>query len=270
MIPKLEGLRQRCAAAFDDRLTGRVDQFVVIEFLDGGGMGDLYRVREDGLDRELVMKVMSTRLRVDLRAESRFLREARITGMLQHPNIVPVYGRGTAKLPSGILVPYYTMRPLTGGTLARRLREDPSFSSGTVAHRIDAYLPIIEGVCDALVCAHRRGIVHRDVKPDNVMLEDGHQVLLCDWGLAFEPGSVGEHDAPQAVTDHAPGANRSEPGVHRPTAPGGTPAYAPPEQMDGSGPLGPWSDVYSLGAILAEILLGTFPSGDATSVLSGD
>ena len=208
--------------------TGKADEgagdFVLGALLGKGGMGLVFRAGQTGLDRDVALKTIIPGRSGDAEARRKFFAEARVTGQLDHPNIVPVYELATA--PDGSL--FYTMKEVRGKPWSKAM---PALSE---TENIDILLK----VADAVAFAHGKGVVHRDLKPENVMLGDYGEVLLMDWGLA-----VGVKDGAKA--------ERLSPSNAR----GGTPAYMAPE-MAAADPekIGPASDVYLLGAILYEIL----------------
>jgi serine/threonine protein kinase/WD40 repeat protein len=205
-----------------------------------GGMGVVFRARQAGLDREVAVK----RIRADRDSEEareRFLSEARTTGFLGHPNIVPVHQLGQTaegelflamKLVGGI--PWSTLLHPGGAEEAPR--------------DLERHLRILVAVANAVGFAHSRGIIHRDLKPENVIVGEYGEVLVMDWGLAVD------------VSPDPPAAPRA---THRSSLKGavaGTPCYMAPEMAEGrSAELGPRTDVFLLGAILHEILTGRPP-----------
>ncbi|MFL5319565.1 MAG: protein kinase domain-containing protein [Myxococcaceae bacterium] len=175
----------------------------------------------------------------------RFLREARVTGKLEHPNIVPVYELGRRK--DGTL--YYTMKLVRGRTLAAALS-----ASKTPQDRY-SLLPHFLSICNALAYAHSRGVIHRDVKPQNVMIGEFGETVVLDWGLAKVRGKKdfgrGELKKEQVLLS---GAHSIEGSAI------GTPAYMSPEQAEGKvDEIDERSDVWSLGAMLYEVLTGRPP-----------
>ena len=181
-------------------------------------------------------------------ARARFLREARVTGQLEHPNIMPVYELGRRR--SGGL--YYTMRMVRGRTLSQALQACKSLTDRLhlLTHFID--------LCQALAYAHSRGVVHRDVKPDNVMLGEFGETVVLDWGLAKVRGKRdirGLEIEREIELLRDAGAGRTLEGAAL-----GTPAYMSPEQAEGKmNRIDERSDVWSLGAVLYEILTGRPP-----------
>ncbi len=186
--------------------------------------------------------------------KARFLREARVTGQLEHPAIVPVYEIG--RHADGTY--YYTMRLVEGKTLARAIAE-----SLDLAERL-ALLPHFYNLCNAIAYAHSRGVLHRDIKPENVMLGPFGETVVLDWGLAKVRGER-DHGA-KHLERHL---SLMREGDGEKTMSGrivGTPAYMPPEQARGElERLDERSDVYALGAVLYEMLTGKRPFEGRTS-----
>lgn len=208
------------------------------------------RVRDRHLNRVLAMKIVHTTAKASTLA--RFLEEAQTTDQLQHPNIVPVHDLG--RMADGRA--WFTMKEVQGRTLSDVIAEvnGKGDSSGWSLRRL---ITAFHAVCQAVAYAHERGVVHRDLKPDNTMIDAYGEVYVLDWGLAI----LLEHP------DHAPQVQSGSPGTR--TGPvAGTPAYMAPEQARGA-PIDARSDVYSLGATLYEILSGNAPyEGTPASILS--
>jgi eukaryotic-like serine/threonine-protein kinase len=232
------------------------------ELLALGGMGEVRRVWDRVLDRSVAMKLLSGALLRSARARARFQAEIGLTAGLEHPGIVSVYDAG--QLAGGR--PWYTMRLLEGRTLDRVIGAQhaaPGLDSSKLRHLIRA----LYHVCDAIVYAHTREVIHRDLKPQNIMVNRMGEVLILDWGLAKRAGVERAFELDVSSAELSVGDGRGL--LTRAGDILGTPAYMSPEQARGEIHLiGPKSDVYALGAILYEMLAGTPPFvGDATGIL---
>lgn len=194
-----------------------------------GGMGVILAARDPVLDREVALKVLLDAHVGKPGYRERFLEEARITGSLQHPGIVPVYELG--ELPDGR--PFFAMRLIRGATLDAQLA-----ARRTPADDLPRFLQVFDRVCQALACAHAHGVIHCDLKPSNVMAAPFGVVKVMDWGLA------------RTVAGTSPGRPAALVEAH-----GGTPCYLAPEQAN-AGPLDPRTDVFGLGGILCAVLTG--------------
>ncbi|MFO0907177.1 MAG: WD40 repeat domain-containing serine/threonine-protein kinase [Isosphaeraceae bacterium] len=226
--------------------------------LGEGGMGEVFEGRDPALDRVLAIKVIHQALQGDATAERRFLREAQITGRLQHPSIVPIHGLG--RLPDGRL--YYSMKRVRGRTLAAWLQHHDLSSPGACPPNLVA---VLTQVCEAIAFAHDQGVIHRDLKPSNIMVGDFGEVQVMDWGLARWLSPSPEDPPPNDET----GSPRRDlnGGLTAPGAGVGTLLYMPPEQAPGSDlPVGKTADVFALGAILCEILTGLPPYQDLEEI----
>jgi eukaryotic-like serine/threonine-protein kinase len=203
---------------------GPQGRYRLVRRIAAGGMGEVWEADDTVLGRRVALKVLVEELAADDHATRRFVREARATARLAHPNVARVYDFGRD---GG--TPFLVMELLEGQTLADRLASGPL--PAAEAARVAA------AVADALDAAHRRGIVHRDVKPSNVMLTAGGDVKVLDFGIA-------------AAADE----------IHSTTGSGlyATVAYVSPERVAGE-PATPASDIYSLGAVLYELLCGRPP-----------
>ena len=202
-------------------------------------MGEVYATRQVGLERLVALKRLSESGSKRLHGAADFITEAVVTASLDHPNILPVHELGLDE--NGR--PFYTMKRVKGLPWSERM---PELSN-------QENLEILLKVCDAMAYAHNQGVLHRDIKPGNVMLGDYGEVLLMDWGLA---AAVPEHEGSLA------------PKLPPKSAIGGTPAYLSPEMALGQGELiNICSDVYLLGAILFEIVNGE-PPHDGESTIS--
>jgi serine/threonine-protein kinase len=233
-----------------------------------GGLGEVFVAEDTELRREVALKEIQARLAHDPVSRRRFLREAEVTGQLEHPGIVPVYGLGS--YPDGR--PFYAMRFIRGETLHEAIARYHQSGSGT--ERRVAFRDLLSrfvAVCNAVAYAHSKGVIHRDIKPSNVMLGPFGETLLVDWGLAkqLRIGECGTRSEDQ-VAEPEPAHGQEtlvQSAIRDPqsamTSAGsvvGTPAYMSPEQADGDiDALGPPADVYSLGATLYVILTGKPP-----------
>jgi tRNA A-37 threonylcarbamoyl transferase component Bud32 len=211
---------------------GPEGRYRLVRRIAAGGMGEVWEADDTVLGRRVALKVLVEELAADDRATRRFVREARATARLAHPNVARVYDFGRD---GG--APFLVMELLEGDTLAGRLAAGP-LPPGEAAR-------VAAAVGDALDAGHQRGIVHRDVKPANVMLTAGGDVKVMDFGIA-------------AAADE----------THSTTGSGmyATVAYVSPERVAGE-PATPASDVYSLGAVLYELLCGRPPFSASTPAL---
>jgi tetratricopeptide (TPR) repeat protein len=244
-------------------LPASVAGYEVLGEIGQGGMGVVYHARDCSLDRPVALKLLQQRYAHDTSASRRFLYEAQITGQLQHPGIPPVHQLGT--LPDGR--PFLAMKLIQGRTLDALLREQ-----GAGAAR---WLAVFDAICQAVAYAHSKGVIHRDLKPGNVMVGAFAEVQVMDWGLAKVLASQG-HPSPQPdETD--PDTTSPPVSCQAPWTPAeqtragtvlGTPAFMPPEQAIGAvDRLDRRSDVFGLGAILCAMLTGKppFVANDAES-----
>ncbi len=218
-------------------------RYELIDKIGQGGMGAVFQVQDRELDRPVAMKVLQTPT-PDPEAAARILREARVLARLEHPSIVPVHD-------CGVLADrrfYYTMKLVRG----KRLDEWLSASTA-LAERLRLFLKM----CDAVEFAHAHGVLHRDLKPQNIMLGSFGEVLVMDWGVA----KVMSERVP-AAEDHSSSGAALRPTQ---TAHGtvlGTPGYMAPEQARGLvDEIDERADVYALGAILHFLLTGKRPNG---------
>ncbi len=210
--------------------------------LGRGGMGRIHPATDRNLLRHVALKRLDKGLAEQSFYRDGFIAEAQITGQLEHPNIVPVHE--LAIDPRG--VPYFTMKLVQGVSLFKWLRDGTRALGST--ERLEEGLEIFTKVCDAVAYAHHRGVIHRDLKPDNIMVAGFGQVYLMDWGLARltksrpASGQYAQMEAPGAV---------------------GTPEYMAPEQARGNpDDMDERSDIFGLGAVLYEIVCGKTPYGD--------
>ncbi len=228
---------------------GRVDtgsRYCVLGQLGRGGMGEVSRTFDVKIGREVALKsLLPVAPEVAAVATGRFLREAKVQALLEHPAVVPVYDIGTGA--DGLA--FFTMKQIRGRTLwslLEDLRRDRA-AGATPRHSLRWLLVKFVTVCLAVHYAHERGVVHRDLKPENIMLGPHGEVYVLDWGVAR--------------VLHASDAQAAGPADSEPTRPGemiGTPGFMPPEQILGvHAEVDARSDVFALGAILYEIVTQT-------------
>lgn len=244
------------------RLPKHTRRYAFEQLLGRGGMGEVWLVGDQRLERAVALK----RMRVQAAQPEqlgRFLREAQLSGSLEHPNIVPIYDLGVEA--DGSM--FFTMKRLRGRSLEQLLTDK---GAGSLLDRLD----IFRKVCDAMAFAHAAGVIHRDLKPDNVMIGDFGEVMVLDWGLAKRLGeriTLIDATAPAA----APGASAmpSDDGNSELTQDGalmGTPAFMAPEQARGQQQIiDTRTDIYALGVLLYVLLTGERPfSGPLATVLT--
>ncbi len=243
------------------------ERYPIVRHYARGGLGEVFLALDTELDRQVALKELRAYHAHDPVSQSRFILEAKVTGRLEHPGIVPVYGLG--RYADGR--PYYAMRFIEGETLKQAIEQfhEPVATQRPPREREIAFRRLLSSVidaCNAVAYAHSRGVVHRDLKPENIMLGRFGETLVVDWGVAkplteclSEPGVERSLDAPA-----------DEPSLTRPGSTIGTPRYMSPEQAAGElERVGPASDVYNLGATLYCLLVGhgPFPTGGLEDVL---
>ena len=237
----LDALRHRLPAG----------RFVVERLIATGGSGAVYLAHDMQLHREVAIKVLASE---SLRDRQRFLREARMLAELEHPNVVRIFDVGTLANESGLNEAssagqlYIVMEYISGGTASLLCVDQPSWSAGQITFQRLANL--IATAADGLAAAHARSLVHRDVKPGNLLLlDDWSAIKVADFGLA----KLGEADATQ---------------VTRTGDILGTPVFMSPEQVNANASITQSSDIYSLGATLYQLLTGVAPyQGGPAAVL---
>ena len=223
------------AASLNTALTGRYD---IEREIGVGGMATVYLAHDVRHDRKVALKVLRPELGAVLGVE-RFLAEIQVTAKLQHPNLLPLFDSGEA---NGLL--FYVMPYVAGETLRARLDHAKQLP-------IDEALHIASSIAGALEYAHQHGVIHRDLKPENILLQSG-QPVIADFGIALAVSNAG-------------GARITQTGVSL-----GTPQYMSPEQATGDRAIDRGTDIYSLGAITFEMLVGDPPhlGGTAQAIIA--
>lgn len=203
----------------------------IIELIGVGGMGAVYKARQEGLDRIVALKILPKEFGHDVKFALRFTREARTLAKLNHPNIVSVYEFGNVEETF-----YFLMEFIEGSTL----RDAVSARQLTPEHA----MVIVPALCDALQYAHDKGVIHRDIKPENILMSIDGTVKLADFGLSR---LLGNENQSSGLT-----------GTHQVM---GTPRYMAPEQFEGTRNVDHRADIYSLGVVFYEMLTGELPIG---------
>ena len=214
-----------------NELSGQLNGYEVEALLGQGGMGAVYRARQQTLDRTVAIKVLPQELSADPGFAARFHREAKAMARLDHPNIVRVFEFG--KTSAGLL--YFTMEYVDGGDLKRLLAANGRLPAPHAAK-------VMLDVCAALECAHHAGTIHRDIKPANILLTADGRAKVADFGLV-------------RMTDVESDVSTTRAGVVM-----GTPDFMAPEQRDG-GHVGPAADVFAAGVVFYQLLTGRLPHG---------
>lgn len=207
-------------------LSGKqLGKYQVVEAFGEGGMAKVYKGYQPSMDRNVALKILPRHLANDPAFLTRFEREAKMVAKMQHPHILPVFDYGEDDLNTFLVMPF-----VQTGTLADELK--------TGMPPLDRVAEVVGQVCSALAYAHARGIIHRDIKPTNVLIDESANCLLTDFGIAkMVEATVQLTQAGTAI---------------------GTPAYMSPEQIEGE-ELDPRSDIYSLGIVLYEMVTGRPP-----------
>jgi PAS domain S-box-containing protein len=238
-------------------------RYAALDLHGSGGTGQVWRTRDRHLDREIALKELLPRNAGNAKVAARFVREARLTAQLEHPGIVPVY---ELAFRPDTNQPFYTMRLVRGRTLTDAIWAYHERRAGGRDEPLDfvALLTAFVAVCNTVAYAHSRGVLHRDLKGDNVILGDFGEVIVLDWGLAKLLGQPDDADTtplridPEAALDA---------GLTIQGDVVGTPAYMAPEQAEGRlDRIDQRTDIYGLGAILYEILTGRPPFVGATTL----
>ena len=243
-----------------DEIAKFFPQLEIVERLGRGGMGVVYKARQPRLDRLVALKILAPEREKDPAFAGRFEKEAQALARLSHPNIVTIHDFGQV---GGM---YYLLMEFVDGVTLRQLLE-----AGRVSPR--EALAIVPQICDALQFAHDHGIVHRDVKPENILLDRLGRVKVADFGLAKIVGQ--ERGSPSRSNDENSGASEQlevcgasksaaglKPAVHNVTDAGkvmGTPQYMAPEQVSHPADVDHRADIYALGVVFYQMLTGKLP-----------
>ncbi|HSH16053.1 MAG TPA: serine/threonine-protein kinase, partial [Verrucomicrobiae bacterium] len=267
-------------------LAAAFPQLEIIELIGRGGMGFVFKARQPKLDRFVALKILPRHLADDPRFAERFAREGRLLAKLNHPNIVTVHDFGAARAsgspspnsgtPNPIPQPpfYYLLMEYVDGVNLRQAMRASRFTPAQA-------LAIVPAICEALQYAHDEGVLHRDVKPENILLDAKGRVKIADFGIAKLAGEGRATFLSPGGEDVAAGAGRATGEGTSSTHPSpasatgvsplppltgvssalGTPQYMAPEQLDRPASVDHRADIYSLGVVFYELLTGELPVG---------
>jgi eukaryotic-like serine/threonine-protein kinase len=247
--------------------TSQGTRFRIVQLHAKGGLGEVFVARDEELNRQVALKQIQPQFADDSESRERFLREAEITGALEHPGIVPIYGLG--RYADGR--PFYAMRLIRGQSLRDAIKSyhrgtDERGQKSRSQRALKALLERFLAACNAVAYAHSRGVLHRDLKPANVMLGPFGETLVVDWGLARLIKRSGASMSSDEATVRPSSEIRTISGTAL-----GTVQYMSPEQAAGKlDELGPESDVYGLGATLYTLLVGRAPFPSPRNVPGGN
>jgi formylglycine-generating enzyme required for sulfatase activity len=251
------------------------DRFLREAFLDSGNLGEVYLARDTELNRTVVSKYIKPEWSGNDLVRALFHLEGEVTGSLEHPGIVPVYGLG--KDAKGL--DFFAMRYIRGRKLSKIIQEFHSLSIFEQNKQKSIFIDLLqyfESVCMTIEFAHNKGVLHCDIKPDNIMIGDYGEVFVVDWGLVVVQGKVEASDdihqmktlEPGAISQYKPSGNASS-GLHEQQggsrkSVGGTPAYMAPEQLKATmkediSLVTAKADIYALGSTLYHIITGRPP-----------
>ena len=263
--PKPAGKTQNSSVEFETKL-------VNLQFHDRGGLGEVFKARDHELHRDVAVKFLHEKIALNDQERKKFQQEAEITGRLDHPGVVPVYANGVA----GKNQPFYVMRFIRGDTYDDAIKEyhktkhERSPNERRIAIR--KLLSQLISVCQTIGYAHTRGIVHRDIKPKNIMLGKYGETLVVDWGLAIPFSREGQFRVKDEKTLVPQSNDETDSGREGE----GTPVFMSPEQAAGKTSLGPASDIYSLGSVMYRAITGKFafdgrlPVDIKVNIMKGD
>ena len=241
-----------------DPRTSDTGRFTFLRFLAKGGLGQVSVARDEQFQREVALKEIQSDFRDDAESRRRFVREAEVTGLLEHPGVAPVYAFG--RTADGH--PFYAMKLIHGESLKqaiRRFHQDcpPDKPRRLYDLALRRLLDRFVDVCNVMEYAHSRGILHRDLKPSNIMLGKHGETMVVDWGLA---GHIASESSDQTTDEQVKIQRSPDAEATRLGTTMGTPPFASPEQVAGRwDQVGPASDVYSLGATLHVLLTNAAP-----------
>lgn len=233
------------------RVGEQVGRYFIADKQGEGGFGLVWQADDPKLGRTIAIKQLSGRLAKDSEHRSRFINEARIAAKLEHPGVVPVYDVEEPDKRQ----PYYTMKLVRGKTLEEDVQEYHASTKQSEKAKIESrrLLNVFSAICKAMQYAHDKGVIHRDLKPQNVILGDYGETIILDWGLAKFVDEVDGQSGQNSLG--SPSAQVTAPGAVM-----GTPAYMSPEQAKGEvEKVDHRSDIYCLGVMLFHILTGKLP-----------
>ena len=239
-------------------LSSNEEQYTEHEDIAEGGVKRIIRVKDRKTDRSVAKAVLLDQ--TDRESIESFLREARLTSSLQHPNIIPVYDMGLD--PDGS--PFFIMEHLTGDTLAdviKKLAQDEQ--TYKERYSLSSLLDVFSRICDAMAYAHSQNIIHLDLKPENIHINNYGQVHVCDWGLGKILNTDSEPELYSAGKDTKPDLNILN-NMTLDSQLKGTPGFMAPEQAKMGGHKNEQTDIFSLGAILFYILAYKVPIQGST------